>query len=157
RYRDRRRLAAFRALRRGGFRRYGAQRLGRPTAVIDQHDVATRDADVLEAVAVRRWRLRRAAEREPGRVLGWPFDLDSPRAVRSAVERIDRRDDLRQPHGLTVRRIGVGRLAGLRAEYFLEDQDVPDFQLQRPLACRRIGGRRWRGSGPGWRWRHPAV
>ena len=148
RYRDARRLATLRALRRCGVRRDRTENFHWVAAVIDQNHVAARHAHVLHAATIGRWLLRGDAQRELERIFRSPLDLDNRRSVRLlAIERIDSWRHFRQPHRLAMRRVRIGSLARFRAEHFLKNQDVANLQLQLANASGRTVSRGRRGCG----------
>ena len=115
-------------------------------AVVDQQHVAAREADVVQPRAVGRGRAHRQAQVERQRVAGIPRHLQQ----QGAVQRIDGRLDGREANRIAMCGIGIGRIAGLRAQHFLEDQQVADSQFQRArrracgIRCRQQHGGRLR-------------
>ena len=89
--------------------------------VIHQDQIAADDADVLNHLAVR-WRPQcRETQRERQGVYRGPCDFGDRYL---GMKRIVTVLDVRQSHGVTVFWIGVRRVAGLRADDFLEDQHI---------------------------------
>src|SRR5262249_19170123 len=110
-------------------------------AVVHEHYVSPSDRDVLQPLAVGRVCNRRQAERERQSVLGRPFDFD----YRLLSQTIDALSYMGQQDGMTMRRIGIGRLSSSRADDLFEDEHVagtkaqPAFRLRAPVvAVRRI-------------------
>ena len=110
--------------------------------MIDEHDVAARDAHLFDPLAFRGRAAHREAERKGQRVFLRPLDLDD----RFFAKRILPRHDAREHHRVPVRGIGVGGEAGGRAEDFLEDEDVTHPQMQRRRAFRVDEGRTRRAA-----------
>ena len=107
--------------------------VGDELAVVDQHQIAARHADVGEVLgAVRFVRDAGNAQRERQRIVERPFDLGD----RIAGQRIGQRSraaygvHLGQAHDVTMRRDRHRRLAGLRAQHFLEQQRIADQQIR---------------------------
>src|ERR1017187_2625905 len=117
----------------GGERGDGAEILGwLGLAIIDQNDVAARDADVFEIQAFRSGTDGGETEREGKRVRGSPLDFEIRRgpAVRIKEYRVFARSDFGEAYGLAAQRIGIRSQSGLGADHFLEDEYVAGEQLE---------------------------
>jgi hypothetical protein len=112
--------------------------------VVDEHDVPARHAHVVDR-DIALLGARRQDEIERQRVLWIPFDLGDRRAVERVGERVavGLVDDPHQAHGVAVRRVAVGAVAGARPLDLLEHQHGAGGEVRMRPGQRRRGGAGW--------------